>query len=101
MNNWETRRGFLPCGENTICIGPAAGPRVKEKEGLEPKMNCVPRLERDTTLSVQCPVDHISDWELIEIGMLPGQIDCCCSKERIEESPSAQWLMSSLRERRV
>lgn len=63
--------------------------------------DCVPRLGRDTTLSIQCPVDPINDWELIEIGMLPGQIDCPCSGERVEESPSAQWLMSSLRKRRV
>lgn len=30
-----------------------------------------------------CSVDLISDWEIIEIGMLPGQVYCCCSKERV------------------
>lgn len=57
------------------------------------EMSCVPRLNRDTSLSIQRPVDHINDWGLTEIGMLPGQTGCCCSKEGADASPSAQWLM--------
>lgn len=52
---------------------------------------CAKDGERGTSPTFQCPADHINDWELIETGLLPGQIDCRCSKERVAESPSVQW----------
>lgn len=64
--------------------------RTKAQRG---ETGCVSRLERDTSLSAQSPIGHINDRGLTETGAQARQIDSRCTKETVDQSPSAQWLM--------
>lgn len=78
-----------------MCGRPVTGPKVEENKSdrsQRPKRRdglCAKAGERHTSPSIQCSADHISDQELVDMEMLPVQTDFCCSKERVDERPTA------------